>query len=187
MTAGARGAAREIGGLATVLALIAAPAAAGHGPCSCLEPAQARPGDRVQLIGPGANGPVGYPAYRVVFNPRPSDLGIAPPHLARFYRGDQPTATLLDRPRMRVTRRASFGTPRVAPGRYLVLIYDGYEARQHSTWEHLTVERAVAGSAGDSGLSGAVIVGAAGGVSLAACAIAMTLRRRRKRRELSER
>lgn len=83
---------------------------------------------------------VGWPAYRALFNPRPSDFGIAPDYLASAYRADVPTTTVLSRPRRKPTRKGRFripaGTP---PGLYMVLIWDGEEAGAHNTWDYLHV------------------------------------------------
>lgn len=93
----------------------------------------------------------GSPAYRVVFNPRPEELGIAPGHLASAYLPDASTATVLERPRTAPTRRARFRVPADAPpGLHLVLVFDGEEGGAHNTWEYLHVidlERAASPSA----------------------------------------
>lgn len=128
--------------ITTVLAV--APPALAHGPCDCLKPSRASPGERVRVAGPAKRGIVGYPAYRIVFNPRPQTLGTAPRRLAGEHRPDSPTLTLLDRPRTQPTRKASFRVPQVPSGRYLVLIWDGDEGGAHNTWERLTVRRASA-------------------------------------------
>ena len=82
----------------------------------------------------------GYPAYRVIFNPRPRDLGIAPDYLTSAYRVDGPTRTVLSRSRRRPTRKGRFRIPRDAPaGVYMVLIFDGGEGGAHNTWDYLHV------------------------------------------------
>lgn len=92
----------------------------------------------------------GIRPFRVVFNPSPRDLGIAPRSLASAYRADVPTATVLSRSRRRPTRRGRFRVPvRAPPGVYLVLIFDGSEGGAHNSWEYLhvldAVERAQSG------------------------------------------
>lgn len=107
--------------------------ARGHGPCGCLEPRLAQAGSPVRVGG-------GLPAYRVILNPRPRDLGIAPSYLASAYRADAATTTVLSRRRDRPTDRARFRLPAATPpGMYLVLIYDGEEGGAHNTWEYLHV------------------------------------------------
>lgn len=120
-------------------AIVLPPPAVAHGPCDCLKPSRAHSGERVRVSGPARGGSIGYPAYRILFNPRPRDLGIAPRRLAREYQPDAPTLTLLERPRTRPTRKAYFRVPQVPAGRYLVLIWDGEEGGAHNTWERLEV------------------------------------------------
>lgn len=117
--------------------------ALAHGPCPCLDPRVAEAGGHVRVgfeVGVGETRGRGYPAYRVIFNPRPRDLGIAPRLLASAYRADVPTTMVLSRPRNRPTRRGRFriptGTP---PGVYMVLIFDGSEGGAHNSWEYLHV------------------------------------------------
>ncbi len=136
-------------GLLVVLAAVVVMAASdvtpalGHGPCRCLDPRLAEAGSHVRVgfeVGVGETRGRGYPAYRVIFNPRPRDLGIAPRLLASAYRADVPTTTVLSRPRNRPTRRGRFripaGTP---PGVYMMLIFDGSEGGAHNSWEYLHV------------------------------------------------
>ena len=117
--------------------------AVAHGPCGCLEPRLREAGGRPVAI------VAGYPAYRVIFNPRPRDLGIAPGYLTSAYRADVPTATVLSRPRDRPLRRPRFRVPAATPaGVYLVLIFDGGEGGAHNTWDYLHVidlDRSTAG------------------------------------------
>jgi hypothetical protein len=75
----------------------------------------------------------------VVFNPRPTDLGIAPAYLTSAYRPEAPTVTVLSRSRKNPTRRGSFGVPKTPDGLYLVLIFDGEEGGAHNTWDYLHV------------------------------------------------
>ena len=115
------------------LATSTAPARA-HGPCQCLFPvlvAPAEPGKRPVRLS------ASVPAYRVIFNPRPRQLGIAPASLASAYRPGAPTVTVLDRARRISRRRWSFRSPDVPPGVYLVLIFDGSEGGAHSTWDYV--------------------------------------------------
>jgi len=98
--------------------------AAAHGPCGCLYPEMAATGSVVQVV-------AGYRAYRVVFNPAAADLGIAPDYLQSAYRADVQTTTLLSLPRRDPKRRVRFRVPRVAPGVYAVLIFDGEEGGAH--------------------------------------------------------
>jgi hypothetical protein len=128
-----------------LVALIAAAAptsAVAHGPCGCLEPRMVPRGEPVRITGgPGRGqaGGAGYPAYRVIFNPRPADLIVAPEYLASAYRADVATTTVLSRPRREPTRKGTFHVPRVPPGLYMVLIFDGGEGGAHSTWDYLHV------------------------------------------------
>lgn len=140
-----------------LVALIAAAAptsAVAHGPCECLEPRVVPVGSVVRITGgPGRGqaGGTGYPAYRVIFNPRPADLLVAPDHLASAYRADVATTTVLSRPRRKPTRKGTFRVPHVSPGLYMVLIFDGGEGGAHSTWGYLHVidsERSAQGVAG---------------------------------------
>jgi hypothetical protein len=125
--------------VAALAALTAAPAA-GHGPCGCLDPVLARVGAKVRITaGPGRASGRGWPAYRVVFNPRPAELGIAPAYLTSAYRPDGPTVTVLSRSRKDPTRRGSFRVPRTPDGLYMVLIFDGGEGGAHNTWDYLHV------------------------------------------------
>lgn len=130
-------------GMTLLLAALWLPAtAAGHGPCGCLDPRIVQAGSGVSLTdGAGRqDGDTGYPAYRVVFNPRPTDLGIAPMYLASAYRADAATTTVLSRSRHSPTRRGRFRVPTsTLPGVYMVLIFDGDEAGAHNTWDYLHV------------------------------------------------
>lgn len=137
--------------VALVLAIVALVTPAGwpttsavaHGPCRCLDPPVSEAGGRVRIASEAGIGQARrdvYPAYRVIFNPRPRDLGIAPSYLASAYRADVPTTTVLSRPRRRPTRRGRFRVPaNTPPGVYLVLIFDGSEGGAHSTREYIHV------------------------------------------------
>jgi hypothetical protein len=117
-----------------------APAAA-HGPCRCLDPVLTQAGNAVRIGPEGMQaGARGHPAYRVLFNPRPSDFGIAPHYLASAYRADAPTTTVLSRSRREPTRKGRFRVPTDTPaGLYMVLIWDGEEGGGHNTWDYLHV------------------------------------------------
>jgi hypothetical protein len=127
--------------IAALAALTTSPAAA-HGPCGCLDPVLTQVGAKVRITGgPGvgqAKGS-GWPAYRVVFNPRPTDLGIAPDYLTSAYRSDAPTVTVLSRSRKDPTRRGSLRVPTTPDGLYIVLIFNGGEGGAHNTWDYLHV------------------------------------------------
>ena len=179
---------RVLAALAIAAAGVLAAPAAAHGPCGCLDPRLAEAGRSVRIAG-------GQPAYRVVFNPRPRELGIAPAHLASAHRADVATTTVLDRPRRRPIRRARLRVPAgTPPGVYLVLIFDGGEGGAHSTWEYLhVVEPADRSGRGviawradaperDDGLSArAMLAGSAATAVAAGIALAVILRRRRRR------
>lgn len=125
------------------VALIAwlAPAALAHGPCGCVDPRLVPAGGQVRIASPaGSAAGKGHPAYRVLFNPRPADFGIAPEYLASAHRADVPATTVLDRPRRQPTRRGRFRIPpETPPGLYMVLIFDGGEGGAHNTWDYLHV------------------------------------------------
>lgn len=120
-----------------------APAAVAHGPCGCVQPRLIEVGGQIRIASPATPGAAerrGYPAYRVLFNPRRDDLGIAPGHLATAHRADVPTTTVLDRPRDEATRNARFRVPEnTPPGVYMVLIFDGGEGGAHNTWDYVHV------------------------------------------------
>jgi hypothetical protein len=131
-----------VGGATVIFAGWGQTAAVAHGPCSCLSPMLIEPGDQVRLTGPDGRqaGGTGWPAYRVVFNPRPTDFGIAPSYLASAYRADAPTTTVLSRPRREPTRKGRFRVPKgTPPGLYMVLIWDGGEGGGHNSWGYLHV------------------------------------------------
>ena len=112
----------------------------------------------------------------MVFNPDRSDLAIGPESLWRRHRGGAPVTVY--RRTWRYSRRppnqgGTFAIPRVAPGRYLVALYDGGESGMHYSWETFTVTRATAASrAPDTDKSGggvpAWVLVAAVGAALAA-------------------
>lgn len=127
-----------------------------HGPCGCLGEALTAPGREVRIgTERGQPGIRGVPAYRVVFNPRPSDFGIAPRYLASAYRADAPTTTVLSRSRHKPIRNARFRVPQdTPPGLYMVIIWDGGEGGGHNTWDYLHVA-----AMDDEDPSGVVAVG----------------------------
>lgn len=100
-----------------------------------------RAGSQVRITeAPAQPEGIGWPAYRVMFNPRPTDFGIAPGYLASAYRADAPTTTVLSRPRRQPTRNGRFRVPKgTPPGLYMVLIWDGDEGGGHNSWEYLHV------------------------------------------------
>jgi hypothetical protein len=111
---------------ASALLMTAVPAAA-HGPCGCIRPAAARPGE--QLVST-------VPTIKLIWNPVPSDLLIGPDYLGRDHVDGQPRVVLQEQPQPAV---ASFQVPATAPGRYLVLMYDGTEGGVHYSWDYITV------------------------------------------------
>ena len=113
-------------GCASALVLAAVPAVA-HGPCGCITPAAAMPGEQLASS---------YPTIRVVWNPVPADLLIGPDYLARDHVSGQPRVVLQEQPR---PGSATFRIPATAPGRYLVLLYDGTEGGAHYSWDYITV------------------------------------------------
>src|SRR5918995_1833628 len=82
---------RSVGCRALVAVAIAAAALGAepvhaHGPCGCLAPASGPAGSTVSVAGP---------AYKIVFNPDRTDLGIGPRSLWREHRrGLAPTVVL---------------------------------------------------------------------------------------------
>jgi hypothetical protein len=119
--------------LGIALAALVLPASSqGHGPCNCSFP---------QLGEPGARVTTRSPAYRIVFNPRPTDYGteMNSTGYASAYRPGAPTTTVMSRPVDDPVRRARYRVPDVPPGVYLVLIFDGSEGGSHSTWDYFHV------------------------------------------------
>ena len=157
--------------------------APAHGPCNCSFP---------QLGDPGARVTTRSPAYKIVFNPRPSDYvtEMRSVGYASAYQPTAPTSTVMSRPVDDPVRRASFRVPEVPPGVYLVLIFDGSEGGTHTTWDYFHVlgpapatstaaGRSAAASATEDGISPAVLaLGILGGLILGAGTVA-ALRRRR--------
>lgn len=126
--------------MALALALAIAPTTQAHGPCDCLAPARAAPGARVAID---------YPVFKVVFNPDRADLGIGPESLWARHRPGAPITVLRRewRDGRPPARPGGFTVPDVAPGRYVVALYDGDEGGAHYSWETLTVTRAAARAA----------------------------------------
>lgn len=174
------------------------PPATDH--AGCLDPVLAEVGGKVRLTGgPGLGqaGGRGWPAYKVIFNPRPTDLGIAPAYLMSAYRPEAPTVTVLSRSRRDPTRRGSFRVPKTPDGLYMVLIFDGGEGGAHNTWDYLhvidlarnkprqspsatTPARQRTTTAG-SGSAIAAILGGVAGATLALTSAYLIVRRRRRR------
>lgn len=144
-----------------VVALASAPEwAHPHGPCGCLAPASGPVGTAVST----------WAAYKVVFNPDRTDLGIGPKSLWQDHRpGVTPTVVFRkaymysDLPLRRPVR---FRVPAVTPARYLVSIYDGSEGGAHYTWDYFEVtERSSADTAGPVSEPSRSPIGPAAGVS----------------------
>ena len=118
---------------ASAFAVSAGPASA-HGPCACLMPASGATGTTVSA----ATG-----AYKVVFNPDRTDLGIGPPSLWAAHRpGVVPTVVFRSEYKysdLPLRGPVEFRVPVAPPGRYLVSIYDGSEGGAHYTWEYFRV------------------------------------------------
>lgn len=106
--------------------------AISHGPCNCSFP---------QVGEAGAKVTTRSQAYKILFNPRPSDYGPAMTDTgyASAYQSKAPTTTVLSRALSHPARRATFRVPAVPPGVYLVLIFDGSEGGSHSTWDYFHV------------------------------------------------
>ena len=98
-----------------------------HGPCGCITPTAATPGE--QLVST-------YPTIKIVWNPVPADFLIGPDDLTRAHVSGQPRLVLQEQPR---PSPATFRVPATAPGRYLVLLYDGTEGGGHYSWDYITV------------------------------------------------
>ena len=113
----------------SVLLRLVVPAAA-HGPCGCVSPAVTRPGE--QLVS-------SVPTIKIVWNPIRDDLFIGPYYLARDHVTGQPRVVLQDQPQ---PASATFRVPLTAPGRYLVLLYDGTEGGVHYSWDYIRVRSA---------------------------------------------
>jgi hypothetical protein len=113
---------------------IGAEPASAHGPCGCLTPASGPAGTTVSAASA---------AYKVVFNPDRTDLGIGPKSLWRDHRPDvaptvvfRTTYAYSDLP---LTGPVEFQIPTTPRGRYLVSIYDGSEGGAHYTWDYFRV------------------------------------------------
>lgn len=124
----------SVAAVVALLVLLPVPARA-HGPCGCLVPSEGPPGTKVR---------VAYPIYKVIFNPDRADLAYGPDTLWDQHHGGPPVT--LFRQTWRYSKRSlndggTFVVPRVAPGRYLVAVYDGGEGGQHYSWETFTVLR----------------------------------------------
>jgi hypothetical protein len=118
------------------MAVLTSPARA-HGPCpECLVPEVASPGDRIDAD---------YPTYRVIWNPTRVMLTPGPKpfcygcqlRLWRHHVPNAPSSVVYTR-RPRVSQY-SFKVPQVAPGKYLVALFDGSEGGTHYTWDFVTV------------------------------------------------
>lgn len=121
-------------GVGIIAALVAAAPAAAHGPCirnvqlqPCLAPSSGPSGTRVTIQGTRAE--------RVVWNDPVSQYNTD----GNGYRSGRRTAVLAAAPRPRSGVR--FRIPRVTPGRYTVVIYDGAEGGTHYTWAFFRVTR----------------------------------------------
>lgn len=167
---------------AAVLLLALTPGLApAHGPCGCLAPREGPPGTNVRAA---------YPLYKVVFNPDRSDLAIGPETLWKQHHGGPPITVF--RKTWRYSKRAlndggRFVVPRVAPGRYLVALYDGGEGGAHYSWETFTVLRAdprtakpaPTPSTSSDGVAMPLFIGAVVTALLGGLAAGAALRRRR--------
>lgn len=116
-----------------VLGGIVAEPASAHGPCGCLKPREGAPGTKVRAD---------YPLYKVIFNPDRTDLAIGPETLWKRHHGGPPITIFRQTWRYSVrplNRGATFVIPRVAPGRYLIVLYDGGEGGSHYSWQTFEV------------------------------------------------
>jgi hypothetical protein len=115
---------------ALLASLVHAPLAFAHGPCgSCLSIFQGPPDTQVTVVQ--------TTAVEVRWNPPPPLLVLGGPDLGRSYVPTEPSFILAARGERR--RGLTFEVPDVAPGKYLVVIYDGSEGRQHFTWDYFRV------------------------------------------------
>jgi hypothetical protein len=73
----------------------------------------------------------GYTAYRVVWNGRGL---VGHSALNRLHRRNARTIELVKLPRVAARRGIRFRIPRVPPGIYPVVIYDGSEGGTHYVW-----------------------------------------------------
>jgi hypothetical protein len=110
--------------------LVGAVPAAAHGPCGCIKPTAATPGKRLVST---------TPTIKIVWNPVRDDLLIGPDFLGRAHVAGQPRVVLQEQPQRGL---ATFAVPATAPGRYLVLLYDGTEGGMHYSWDYITVRSA---------------------------------------------
>ena len=101
-----------------------------HGPCGCIKPTAATPGERLVSS---------TPTIKIVWNPVRDDLFIGPDFLVRAHVAGQPRVVLQEQSQPGL---ATFTVPATAPGRYLVLLYDGTEGGVHYSWDYITVRSA---------------------------------------------
>jgi hypothetical protein len=166
-------------GWVSALVMAAGPTAA-HGPCGCITPTAATPGE--QLVST-------YPTIKIVWNPVPADFLIGPDDLTRAHVSGQPRLVLQEQPR---PSPATFRVPTTAPGRYLVLLYDGTEGGGHYSWDYITVRsgprppsstRPAAAATEPArragGLNSPVLVGLAALVALLGASVLVLARRHR--------
>lgn len=125
--------ARLLGMIVAVLpaAIVApAPVASAHGPCgACLSTFRGPPGVPVTVVR--------TTAVEVAWNPPPAVLLLGVPDDGGYYVPTEPSLILAAAEERE--RNLTFEVPDVAPGRYLVVIYDGSENRQHYTWDYFRV------------------------------------------------
>jgi hypothetical protein len=166
---------------ASTLLMTAVPAVA-HGPCGCIRPVTATPGERLVST---------YPTIKIVWNPIPEDLLIGPDYLGRDHVDGQPRVVLQKQPQ---PASASFQVPATAPGRYLVLLYDGTEGGTHYSWDYITVRPAprsatstgpfvVASAPPRQGGRGGLALAGLSAALLSLLAVGMFVRVRRNRRD----
>lgn len=111
---------------------VGAGTAAAHGPCRCIEPRIAAPGDRLTI-------PVW--TLRAIWNPTHDDFIVELGELLQRNWRHNPAsdAITLAESAKPTEPPLSVSVPHVPAGRYLLLVLDGSEGGTHFTWDYIRV------------------------------------------------